>query len=318
MQPPSFLSSRVVSRGAIASLLSISVVLLSHAQAPPPQTPAPGAQGPAGGRGQGQPQAPGRGRAVQGSPASQKPPQTVTPQTYPAELVQRGQGLFVSNCGFCHGRDAMGGETGPDLTRSALVAEDVRGDKILPVVRNGRIDKGMPPQPTLPDADIAAIVAFIHDAKNRADSLEGNRRTVDVADLQTGNAQAGQQYFNGPGGCTKCHSATGDLAGLANRLQGLQLFQRMLYPGGRGRGAAGPVLPTATVRLPSGQTVTGKVTYRDEFTIAITDAAGYFRSWPMNQVKVTIDNPLDAHIAQLPKYTNDDLHNVLAYLQTLK
>ena len=302
----------MASRGAIVLLLSISVGLLSHAQAPAPQTPAPGAPPPAGGGGQ------GRGRAAQGSPASQKPPQTVTPQTYPADLVQRGQGLFISHCGFCHGRDAMGGETGPDLTRSALVAEDVRGDQITPVVRNGRIDKGMPPQPTLPDADLAAIVAFIHDAKGRADSLEGNRRTVDVADLQTGNAQAGQQYFNGAGGCAKCHSATGDFAGLANRLQGLQLFQRMLYPGGRGRGGAPPALPVGTIRLPSGQTVSGKVAYRDEFTIAITDAAGYYRSWPMAQVKATIDNPLDAHIAQLAKYTNDDLHNVLAYLQTLK
>ena len=74
----------------------------------------------------------------------------------------------------------------------------------------------------------------------------------------------------------------------------------------------------ATVRLPSGETLKGKVAYRDEFNIAITDAAGDYRSWPMSKVKVTIENPLDAHIAQLAKYTNDDLHNVLAYLQTLK
>jgi cytochrome c oxidase cbb3-type subunit III len=161
-------------------------------------------------------------------------------------------------------------------------------------------------------------VAFIHDAKAKADSNEGNRRTVDVADLQTGNAQAGQQYFNGAGGCVKCHSPTGDLAGLANRLQGLQLFQRMLYPGGRGRGGGAPAMPVATIQLPSGETINGKVAYRDEFNISITDQDGYNRSWPTNKVKVTVDNPLDAHIAQLGKYTNDDLHNVLAYLQTLK
>ncbi len=296
---------RVAARAAAALLFSCLLVVILRAQA---TQPAP----PAGGRG-GQ----GGGRATQQSPASQRPPQTVTPQTYAPELVQRGQPLFASTCGFCHGRDAMGGETGPDLTRSTLVAEDVRGDKIIPVVRNGRVDKGMPPQ-NLPDADLEAIVAFIHDAKNKADANEGNRRSVDVADLQTGNAQLGQQYFNGPGGCSKCHSPTGDLAGLASRLQGLQLFQRMLYPGGRGRGGAAPVTPTATVRLPSGETVTGKVAYRDEFNIAITDASGSYRSWPTAKVKVTIDNPLDAHIAQLPKYTNDDLHNVLAYLQTLK
>ena len=121
----------------------------------------------------------------------------------------------------------------------------------------GDPEKGMPPQ-NLPDADIAAIVAFIHDTKSKADSLEGARRSVDVADLQTGHAQAGQQYFNGAGGCAKCHSPTGDLAGLANRLQGLQLFQRMLYPGGRGRGGASAAVPVATVKLPSGQSLTGK------------------------------------------------------------
>jgi len=241
----------------------------------------------------------------------------VTPQAYPAELVQRGQILFAANCGFCHGRDAMGGETGPDLTRSSLVAEDVRGDKILPLLHTGRADKGMPPS-TLADSDLTAIVAFIHDTKAKADSNEGNRRTVDVSDLQTGNAQAGQQYFNGAGGCAKCHSPTGDLAGLATRLQGLQLFQRMLYPAGRGRGGESRATPVATVRLASGETITGKVAYKDEFNIAVTDASGYYRSWPTGKVKVTINNPLDAHIAQLGKYTNDDLHNVLAYLQTLK
>lgn len=296
---------RLAARIAAALLSSFLVAVILRAQAPPPAAPA-------GGRG-GQ----GGGRATQQSPASQRPPQTVTPQTYAPELVQRGQALFASTCGFCHGRDAMGGETGPDLTRSTLVAEDVRGDKIGPVVRNGRIDKGMPPQ-NLPDADVEAIVAFIHDAKAKADSNEGNRRTVDVTDLQTGNAQLGQQYFNGPGGCSKCHSPTGDFAGLAGRLQGLQLFQRMLYPGGRGRGGAAPATPTATVKLPSGETISGMVAYRDEFNIAITDASGYYRSWPTSKVTVTVNNPLDAHIAQLAKYTNDDLHNVLAYLQTLK
>lgn len=299
------LTSRFVPRVAIGLLLCLSAIALSHAQAPAPQTPPAGAP-PA-----------GQGGGRQQSPASQRPPQTVTEQTYPAEQVQRGQALFSANCGFCHGRDAMGGETGPDLTRSTLVAEDARGDKMAPLIKNGRVDKGMPPF-TLPDPDVAAIVAFVHDAKSKAESLEGNRRSVEVTDLQTGNAQAGQQYFNGAAGCAKCHSPTGDFAGLASRLQGLQLFQRMLYPSGRGRGGTPPRLPSVTVRLPSGETIAGKLAYRDEFTIAITDAGGYRRSWPMSKVKVTIDDPLEAHAAQLGKYTNADLHDVLAYLQTLK
>src|SRR5262249_55628288 len=265
----SSIGPRLAARSAIALLLTLLIVVFLHAQ-----TPAPA------GRGGGQaPAGQGRGRGPQQRPASQKPPTTLTPQTYSAELAQRGQTLFVANCGFCHGRDAMGGETGPDLTRSMLVAEDVKGDKIIPLLHTGRVDKGMPPS-TLPDAELAAIVAFIHDTKTKADSLEGNRRNVDPSDLQTGNAQAGAQYFNGAGGCAKCHSPTGDLAGLATRFQGLQLFQRMLYPGGRGRGGASRGTPVATVKLPSGETVTGKAAYKDEFNIAITDASGYYRSWP--------------------------------------
>jgi cytochrome c oxidase cbb3-type subunit 3 len=230
--------------------------------------------------------------------------------------VQAGRSLFAAQCGFCHGRDTAGGETGPDLTRSILVAEDVRGDKIAPVVRNGRADKGMPPF-TLAEGDLAAMVAFIHDEKTKAESLEGNRRSVDVADLQTGNADAGKQYFNGAGGCSACHSPTGDFAGLAGRVQGLTLLERMLYPG-RGRGSSPAAAPTVTVTPASGQPVTGRLAYRDEFTIALIDPSGWHRSWPAGHVKFTITNPLDGHIQQLAKYTDEDMHNVLAYLQTLR
>ena len=236
-------------------------------------------------------------------------PADATPQTYPTELVRAGQPIFAAQCGFCHGRDAMGGETGPDLTRAPLVSADVRGVKIGPVVRTGRVDKGMPAF-TLGDADVAAIVAFIHDQKIKSES-PGARRSVNAADLQTGNADAGRQYFNGAGRCATCHSPTGDLAGVAKRLQGLELLQRMLYPS-RARGA------TVTVRLPSGELVAGALAYRDEFTIALTDAEGRYRSWPAGQVTFTVDNPLEAHADQLGRYTDDDMHDVLAYLQTLR
>jgi cytochrome c oxidase cbb3-type subunit III len=201
------------------------------------------------------------------SPASQRPPQTVTSQTYSTEQIQAGELRFTSQCGFCHGRDAAGGETGPDLTRSKLVAEDRKGDKIGPLVRAGRPDLGMPAF-TLSDADLAAIVAFIHDQKTKSETLEGGRRSVDDADLATGDAAAGRRYFNGAGGCSACHSTQGDLAGVASRYQGLALLMRMLYPGGR----TAPAPPEA----------------------------------------------LSAHYDQLGKYTDDDMHNVYAYLVTLK
>jgi cytochrome c oxidase cbb3-type subunit 3 len=254
----------------------------------------------------------GRGQA---SPAAQRPPQTTTPQQYPREQIDSGRVRFAAQCGFCHGRDAAGGESGPDLTRSGLVAADVRGDRIGPVVRSGRIDKGMPAF-TLSDTDLTAIVAFVHDQKAQADAATGGRRAVEVVDLQTGDAAAGKRYFDGA--CANCHSASGDLAGLAGRLQGLALLQRMLNPASGGRGTGSRGVPTVTVTTGPGQVVSGKLAYRDEFTIALTDAAGWYRSWPAAQVKVTVDDPLQAHADQLAKYTDADMHNVLAYLQTLR
>jgi cytochrome c oxidase cbb3-type subunit III len=252
----------------------------------------------------------GRGGQAQ-SPASTRPPQTVTPQTYPAEQVQLGQVRFAAQCALCHGRDAGGSDTGPDLTRSMVVAEDLRGNRIGPLVRSGRVDKGMPAF-DVSDADLAAMVAFIHDQKNKADTLGGGRRSVDVGDLLTGNAAAGRTYFNGVGNCSKCHSPTGDLAGIANRLQGLPLLQRMLYPGGRGSVAKVTISPA------TGQAIAGTLVSRDEFSIVMTDSSGMRRTFPVNGTKFSIENPLETHFEQLGKYTDTDMHNVYAYLATLR
>src|SRR4051812_32153841 len=304
-------------RAASIVLLSVWTAAVfqapAPAPAPPPAQPAPAAPAPAAqGRG-GQ----GTGQRQNNPVAGQRPPATAVAQTYPAEQVQAGRAIFASQCAFCHGRDAMGGETGPDLTRSPVVAEDVRGDKIVAVIRSGRPDKGLPPFPQLAESDITAIVAFVHDAKVKAESSEGNRRNVDVADLQTGDAKAGEQFFNGAGGCAKCHSPTGDLAGVAARYQGLQLLQRMLYPTGGGRGGRGrlPYAPTVTVTPPGGSAITGRLAYRDEFTIALTEESGWYRSWPVSAVKFTVEDKLEGHSSLLPKYTDSDMHNVFAYLQ---
>ena len=250
----------------------------------------------------------GRG---QGSPASVPPPRSTATQTYPADQIQAGQRIFTAQCGFCHGRDAMGGESGPDLTRATVVAEDVRGDKLGPLLRAGRVDKGMPAF-TLSASDLTAVVAFVHDQKTKAESLTGGRRSVDLADLQTGDPESGRRYF--AGACATCHSPTGDLAGVARKLQGLALLQRMLYPAPGREGSKA----TVTVTLSSGQIVTGRFAYRDEFTIGLTDANGWYRAWPARQVKFVVNDPLQAHVDQLGKYTDGDMHDVLAYLQTLR
>jgi cytochrome c oxidase cbb3-type subunit III len=235
-------------------------------------------------------------------------------KTYPASLVQQGAALFRQDCSFCHGRDATGGESGPDLTRSKFVAKDVNGDKIGPVVRNGRPDKGMPPFDRT-DQQIASLVAFIRTQQKAAQAQggrrgNGGRKGVDPEDLQTGNAEAGKKYFEGAGGCAGCHSPTRDLAGIASRYKGLELEEQMLYP----RHAKAKV----TITLGSGQEVSGTLAYLDEFTVGLTNAEGVYQSWRTRDVRYKVDAPLEAHVDLFSKYTDDDVHNLMAYLQTLK
>ena len=105
-------------------------------------------------------------------------------------------------------------------------------------------------------------------------------------------------------------SATGDLAGIASKFSGLRLEMQMLYP----RDAK----TKATVKTKSGQTFTGTVEYEDEFTLGIRDSSGIYRSWPMTAITAKLDKPVEAHVTAMSKYTDDDIHNVLAYIQTLK
>jgi cytochrome c oxidase cbb3-type subunit III len=255
--------------------------------------------------------------AREASPAAAPIPTTLTPQSYAPALIETGRARFAADCGFCHGRDATGGAGGTDLTRSQVVAADVRGDRIGEVVRDGRIGAGMPSFATLGEDDLAAIVAYIHDQKMRAESLEGGRRSVQAADLRTGNARAGRRYFDA--NCAGCHSVSGDLAGIGARLEGLMLLRRMLFPGSEGRGVAvPPAPPTVTVTAPDGRTITGALAYRDEFTVALTDASGRYRSWSTRQVEVAVSDPLEAHVDLLARYTDDDIHDVYAYLETLR
>ena len=247
------------------------------------------------------------------SPASPPRPKAATVQTYTADQIRAGEARFASQCGFCHGRDATGGESGPDLTRSRLVAEDTRGDKIGPLLRDGRPNAGMPAF-NLGAEDLNAMVAFMHSQMDKFAALGGGRRSVEPADLATGNAADGRAYFQGAGGCAGCHSPTGDIAGIGKKYQGLALLRRMLYPGG----PPGPSPAKAIFTLPSGQTITAPLAAEDEFSVTILDPLGARQTYSKTAVKLKVEDPLSAHFTQLGKYTDVAMHNVYAYLETLK
>jgi cytochrome c oxidase cbb3-type subunit III len=232
----------------------------------------------------------------------------------PSKEAEAGGVVFMNNCAFCHGRDAAGGESGPDLTRDKLVADDKDGDKIIPVVRNGRANTAMPAF-SLNDTDMQNLQAFIHYRALVTATQKGGRRGVDVSDLQTGNAADGKAFFEGAGGCNKCHSATGDLAGIANRYEGLALEMHMLYPVNARTGGSHAKV---TVTTADGKTVTGIIAYRDDFTIGLHDSNGVYHSWSTSKAKYTIDDPVQAHIDLFPKYTDKNVHDLFAYIETLK
>lgn len=229
--------------------------------------------------------------------------------------VERGQKLFEPTCGFCHAPDATG-KSGPDLVASALVIRDNGGDLIGRVVHDGRPGKGMPAFPSLTGEQITDISAFLHSRIRAA----ANRFAYGFHEVVTGNAQAGEAYFNGAGKCNGCHSATGDLAGIANKYQPPDLQARLVYPGPSfpGFGGPPPKPTTVAVTLPSGEKISGTLISQNPFHIALKDESGSFRSLPVAGAKIELHDPLEAHKELIDTITDTEMHDVLAYLETLK
>ena len=255
----------------------------------------------------------GRGRGA--PPAQRRQDYPQRPPGDPA-AIERGKGLYSVNCQFCHGADTRGGDGGPSLLRSALVLADDHGELMAPVVRSGR--PGMP-KFTLTDDQVADVAAFVHSF--RAAGYDESR--MRPPSIVVGDAKAGEAYFASK--CASCHSPTGDLRGLATRIADPRLLQQTwLMPGsGAGRGAA-PVVSvpatTVTVTLPSGERVEGKLDRIDDFTVSLTTADGTRRSFRTegNTPKVDVHDPLQPHRDLWRTYSDTDIHNVTAFLVTLK
>lgn len=235
----------------------------------------------------------------------------VTGRARPSQAVERGRSQFQKTCAFCHGPDANGGSEGPDLMRSKIVRHDENGNLIGPVILNGFPDQGMPAF-QFTSEQIRDVAAFLHFRVQQSDGRSPRRPGAGYpeAELLIGNAAAGKAFFYGAGGCSTCHSPTGDLAGIARKYSPADLQARFLYPQGQHL--------TATVTDSSGKQYTGTVRLITNYDVAIVGRAGWYRSWPRSAVKLELHDPLAAHRRLLPRLTDADMHNILAYLETLK
>lgn len=294
-------------------LLLACVVVRLEAQRGNAAVPlAPGApvgQGARGARG------PAQGAPTQGFPAQQRAPGDST-------LISRGNALYGIHCRSCHGADLRGGEQGgSNLLRSEVTMNDQSGELIQPVIREGRRNPGMPPMPAIDLAtdDIRAIAEYIHSilatARGQGSPPPGPPVTLNVL---VGDANAGRAYFEAK--CSSCHSPTSDLRGIGSRLANPTQLQNLWVAGGAGARGGGTTAITAIVTLRGGEKVEGRVIRSDDFMIALALPDGTSRSFRRDGdvPKVEIRNPREGHIKLLPGYTDRDIHNVTAYLVTLK
>ena len=238
----------------------------------------------------------------------------------PPEQVARGQQLFRGNCSFCHGSDARGGEKGPNLVRDVVVLRDQNGETITPIVQNGIPAQGMP-KFALSASEITDIAAWLHSQPL------SDRGAPTMLDILVGDAKQGAAFFSGAGHCTQCHSATGDLAGIGGKYEP-KTIQNLIVSGGgfgvgrRSAGSAPPKVPpvTVTVTLPSGQRFQGELDHSSAFIVALRDSNGTYRSFARHDSipNVVLKIPFQWHIDMLPQWRDSDIHDLTAYLVTLK
>lgn len=238
------------------------------------------------------------------------------------KAVEIAEPLWSADCAVCHGKDARGTAKGPNLVRSLLVLSDRYGSKIGPYLRSDhpKLPSGKPLEPT-----DTQVLLFAHLLRSRLNDTLRGAPDFKPGNILVGDARAGAQYFSGEGGCTTCHSTTGDLAGVASRITDpVNLQQRFLFPasgaGGR-RGANGRPAPVVrvTVTPASGAAVTGVLVQMDDFNVTLRGEDGEprtFRRGP--DVRVVKDDPYAAHVALLDRISDTQIHDVVAYLWTLK
>jgi cytochrome c oxidase cbb3-type subunit 3 len=234
--------------------------------------------------------------------------------------ANRGKTTYIANCITCHGPKGRGTDQGADLVRSLVVLSDRYGDKIGPFLLKGHPMQSGAPSSGLTHAQIVDLSHFLHQ------KVEDTLRTGPynkVLNVLTGDPKAGAAYFNGAGKCSTCHSPTGDLAGIGKKYDPPVLQLKTVFPqavafGHRATtGTSKPV--TVTVTSPSGESVTGVLLEMDDFNVSLRDASGKYRSFKRTaEVKVEKNDPYAAHVALLDQYTDKDIHDVVAYLETLK
>jgi mono/diheme cytochrome c family protein len=240
-----------------------------------------------------------------------------------AAAADRGRAVWAAECIDCHGTQGRGGDDGdgPAVVRSEMMARDRYGNLLGPFLKAGHPTQSGKPGSLFTAEEVVDLSHFIH---QRIFETLRSSPTFDVQDILTGDPEAGRTFFTGAGQCTLCHNVEDDLAGIGSRLAPVALQQRFLFPAARGRRRfSGPPSVGAktmvAVTLPSGQSISGELERIDNFYVSLRDGEGAYSTIKRSKgVTVVQDNPYQAHIDLLDTITDKQIHDVVAYLETLK
>ena len=221
----------------------------------------------------------------------------------------RGAPLYQQSCSFCHGPNARGAE-GPNLIVSDVVLEDDHGEHLVPFLKKGRPEKGMPSFSGAPDEQLKDITEFLHQQVEDV----ANRGTYHMLNILVGDSAKGQAYV--AANCTSCHAA-GSFDHIAAKFPSPDQLQRSwIWPP---RPADNSLAVSATVKMADGTSVSGRLSSLSDFRVVLVDREGQSRTFDRGHtLSVEVEDPLSPHEAMIKTLKNDDMHNVTAYLESLR
>jgi cytochrome c oxidase cbb3-type subunit 3 len=255
------------------------------------------------------------------------------PSRPPADpaVAARGKATWTTDCASCHAADLRGTPAGVNLVHNQMVLDDQQGELIGKYIATAH-DGGKAPAANLSTDQVHDLAIFMHTFQNyRTIAMPVD---TDSAILSEGKADAGKAYFAAH--CASCHSVTGDLAGIGTKDSDPKALQNALVSGGggggRGGGGRGGAVTedasapanrrtvTVTVTMADGKKLEGRLISRDDFLVTLREADGTERTIRRNGdvPKVEVHDPMKAHRDMLLTLTDDDIHNLTAYLVTIK
>jgi cytochrome c oxidase cbb3-type subunit 3 len=233
------------------------------------------------------------------------------------KVVEKGKGIYENQCASCHSSDMRGVENkGPNLLRSQDALTDRLGDNLIPDML-GKNPEMSTHQFDISSEDADAVAAYVRSLV----ALIGSQgrppgESTRSPNILVGDAARGRQDFGAK--CASCHSVDNDLKGYANKLSSPKLLQASWLRGNH-LGVSAPAV-TVKVTEPGKPTIEGALIHVDDFLVTLKthDESTVTIRRRGALPKVEVHDPLEAHRNLLPVYTDSEIHDITAYLVTLK